>query len=390
MRRILLCLLIFPVTGFAAEGFQLNAQEYFERPGINVMYGQDYYPEGHQGGLSIIMHDERIASNGDVRLEPSPGQWAPIPKPGKREVNAATQEIRVPLAYPDAERDRKGFNPIIYPDLKLNYSVRARPDGESILVSVDFDAPIPKEWVGKVGFNLELFPGLLFGKSYQLGSSDGVFQRQPSGPGEVPVLARGKKLEVAPETELYHLTLEVAQRRRARAAGWPWQSQQRLVRGARAGARGRHRQRHRVARHAACEGGLDAPAGDPGVAGGVSPGATEAGHSRIRYTRHAPREREAAAHWPRGAGQNRHRSQAGGVGQIPALPVRAAGFQRGEGAGRLRGEVRQPDVAAIPHQRRRVRARGVAADAGIFPAGADVPHEGAGEIPAVAWRLSPG
>ncbi|HWN46061.1 MAG TPA: hypothetical protein VNM71_01795, partial [Steroidobacteraceae bacterium] len=159
---------LFPAVALAADDFKLNSQEYFERPGINVMYGQDYYPEGHQGGLSIIMHDERIASNGDVRLEPSPGQWSPIPKPGKREANAATQEIRVALSFPDAERDRKGFNPIIYPDLKLNYTVRARPEGESIRVSVDFDAPIPKEWVGKVGFNLELFPGLMFGKSYQL------------------------------------------------------------------------------------------------------------------------------------------------------------------------------------------------------------------------------
>src|SRR5882672_6071777 len=141
-------LALCPLAAVAADGFKLNSQEYFERPGINVMYGQDYYPEGHQGGLSIIMHDERIASNGDVRLEASPGQWSPIPKPGKREVNAATQEIRVGL---------------------------------------DFDAPIPKEWVGKVGFNLELFPGLLFGKSYQLGKSDGVFQHQPSGPGEVPI-----------------------------------------------------------------------------------------------------------------------------------------------------------------------------------------------------------
>ncbi|MDF3019969.1 MAG: glycoside hydrolase, partial [Steroidobacteraceae bacterium] len=128
--------------------------------------------EAADGGLSIIMHDERIASNGDVRLEPSPGQWSPIPKPGKREVNAATQEIRVPLAYPNPELDRKGFNPLIYPDLKLDYVVRARPDGESIIVSVDFAAPIPKQWVGQVGFNLELFPGLLFGKSYQLGSAD--------------------------------------------------------------------------------------------------------------------------------------------------------------------------------------------------------------------------
>jgi hypothetical protein len=206
--RFFLLLALSPLAALAADDFKLNAQEYFERPGINVMYGQDYYPEGHQGGLSIIMHDERIASNGDVRLEPSPGQWSPIPKPGKREVNAATQEIRVPLAYPDDARNRKGFNPIEYPDLQLKYTVRARPDGESIRVAVDFDSPVPKEWVGKVGFNLELFPGLLFGRSYQLGKDDGVFQNQPSGPGETPVLGHGRTLEVAPETELYHLTIE--------------------------------------------------------------------------------------------------------------------------------------------------------------------------------------
>src|SRR3954464_15302602 len=164
MRRLMLLVLSFalgPVAAFAADEFTLNTQEYFERPGINVMYGQDYYPEGHQGGLSIIMHDERIASNGDVRLEPSPGQWSPIPKPGKREIDAAKQEIHVSLAYPDAERNRRGFNPIEYPDLDLKYTVRARAEGESIRVSVNFDQPIPKDWVGKVGFNLELFPGLL-------------------------------------------------------------------------------------------------------------------------------------------------------------------------------------------------------------------------------------
>src|SRR5262245_2181778 len=88
MRRLAL-LALCPLAVQAADTFKLNSQEYVERPGINVMYGQDYYPEGHQGGLSILMHDERIASNGDVRLEPSPGQWSPIPKPGKREVNAA-------------------------------------------------------------------------------------------------------------------------------------------------------------------------------------------------------------------------------------------------------------------------------------------------------------
>jgi endoglucanase len=217
MRLHVLILSLSPISiAAAADNFTLNEQEYFERPGVNVMLGQDYYPEGHQGGLSIIMHDERIASNGDVRLEPAPGQWAPIPKPGKREIDRPKQQISVKLAYPDADKDRKGFNPLIYPDLKMTYTVRAKPEGDAVRVSVDMDQPLPTEWVGKVGFNLELFPGLMFGRSYQLGGTESVFPTQPTGPGqtdkegtyELVPLARGKQLEVAPESELHHLTIE--------------------------------------------------------------------------------------------------------------------------------------------------------------------------------------
>jgi hypothetical protein len=208
--------LLCPALAISAENFKLNDQGYFERLGIDVMVGQDYYPEGHQGGLSILMHDERVASNGDVRLEPAPGQWSPIPKPGNRTVDQANQQIVSHLAYPDPDRDRKGFNPIVYPDLKMGYTVRAVPDGESIRITVDFDQPVPQEWVGKVGFNLELFPGLYFGRSYQLGESEGVFATQPSGPGSVDAqgnyelapLGHGKRLDVAPESSLYHLTIE--------------------------------------------------------------------------------------------------------------------------------------------------------------------------------------
>src|SRR4051794_396420 len=42
MMRVLLGLLLLPLSALA-EDFKLNSQEYFERPGINVMYGQDYY-----------------------------------------------------------------------------------------------------------------------------------------------------------------------------------------------------------------------------------------------------------------------------------------------------------------------------------------------------------
>ena len=70
-RSALVCSIALTCSLAHAEDFKLNDQGYFERPGINVMVGQDYYPEGHQGGLSIIMHDERVGSNGALRAKKS-------------------------------------------------------------------------------------------------------------------------------------------------------------------------------------------------------------------------------------------------------------------------------------------------------------------------------
>jgi hypothetical protein len=43
MRIALLCLLSFPVVA-SADDFKLNNLGYFQNAGIDVMYGQDYYP----------------------------------------------------------------------------------------------------------------------------------------------------------------------------------------------------------------------------------------------------------------------------------------------------------------------------------------------------------
>ena len=86
------------------------------------------------------------------------------------------------LSYPDPDKDRKGFNPVIYPDLDLAYAVRVRADGDAVRITVDLDEPLPAEWVGRVGFNLELYPTVLFGKSWYLGGASGIFPRQANGP----------------------------------------------------------------------------------------------------------------------------------------------------------------------------------------------------------------
>jgi hypothetical protein len=203
----LLALLLLPFSiGAQQKGLALNALEYLEMQGLNVMLAHDYYPEGHQGGVGIIQNGIRTATNGDIRLEPTPGQWQPIPKPGKRMIDRAKQEISVRMEYPDDSRNRKGFNPIEYPDLRFAYVIRIFPEGKSFRIVVDFEQPLPAEWVGKVGFNLELFPGNLFGKSYQTGERTGIFPRQYNDAGnrtagEVVPMGTGAMLSIAPESE---------------------------------------------------------------------------------------------------------------------------------------------------------------------------------------------
>src|SRR3954462_8605325 len=104
----------------------INELEYLEMSGLNVMLAHDFYPESHQGGVGVIQNGLRVATNGDLRLEPTPGQWQPVPKVGKRMVDRARQEISVRMEYPDPAQNRKGFNPIIYPDLEFSYVVKIR------------------------------------------------------------------------------------------------------------------------------------------------------------------------------------------------------------------------------------------------------------------------
>ncbi len=222
MKKLLLlivCFLIF-FKGFSQTStFKLNKLEYFEKTGVNVMVFHDIYPEGHQGGISIIQNGVRVATDGDLLLDAIPGQWQPVSKPGKREVDIQNNEIRMSLGFPDSGRIGKGVNPINYPDLYFNYKISVKPEGESIRIRVDLDRVLPKEFIGKVGFVLELYPAILFGKTWYLDKQSGIFPRQANGPvvlddkGEVqPVpYATGKRLVIAPENEAQRMVIESKQ-----------------------------------------------------------------------------------------------------------------------------------------------------------------------------------
>lgn len=161
-----------------------NIGQYFECGGVSVMGFSDFYPAGHQSGIGIIMNGKRVATNGDIRFEPTPGQWQPVPKQIKREVIKidGKDAIKTRLTYPDKNAHLKGFNPIVYPDLEFEYDITLTAEGSGLVVQVDLDKEIPEKYKGKLFFNLELYPAELFGKPWLMDNKQGIFPRQPNGP----------------------------------------------------------------------------------------------------------------------------------------------------------------------------------------------------------------
>ena len=176
---VLVALFISIIPG-KGQAFVIGDGGYFNQEGVDVIAFYDFYPEGHQGGVCVIMNGKRIATNGDLRFEATPGQWQPVPKQISREVGK--DFIRATLAYPDSSRHLTGFNPMVYPDVIVEYTVTTRAVGDHIEVTLDLDRPIPDVFIGKAGFNLEFFPGSLFGKPWIMDDQSGIYPRQPNSP----------------------------------------------------------------------------------------------------------------------------------------------------------------------------------------------------------------
>ena len=213
---VILILIAFQARGQTKKQMHLNEKEYLQYEGVDVMLAYDFYPEGHQGGVGVIQNGQRVATNGDIRLNPTPGQWQPIPKVGKRVVDQSTGAISVHMEYPNEEINRKGFNPIIYPDLHFSYTIHVVPAGKAFKIVVDLDSTLPANWIGKVGFNFELYPGFLFGKSYYMDDQFGIFPQQANsqiyiddqGETQVMPMATGNKLTIAPESNKQRMSIE--------------------------------------------------------------------------------------------------------------------------------------------------------------------------------------
>ena len=187
------------------DALKLNTSDYFEARGLNVLVFSNWYDpnfdDSKLSGIEIIHHGVRTATNGDVRLNPTPEQWDTIPKLVRRNVNKEQNSVEAFLTYPAYD---------------FNYSVKAEPLDEGIILRVNIEKPLPEELIGRAGFNLEFLPAAYFEKTYLMDGIPGVFPLYPGGPmavsksGDVEPkpIAAGKRLVLAPEDSARHVIIE--------------------------------------------------------------------------------------------------------------------------------------------------------------------------------------
>lgn len=149
----------------SGQELKLNALEYFERQGVNVLVYSNLFTGGFNdeknAGIELIHHGVRTLQGGAVRLSSTPEQWDLVPVISNRKVDHASKTIEATLRYADYDFDSRVV-------------VTARDKG--IEISVYLDKPLPKALEGNAGFNLELLPSQYWGKTYLV---DGRYNRFP-------------------------------------------------------------------------------------------------------------------------------------------------------------------------------------------------------------------
>jgi hypothetical protein len=186
-----------------AQSLTVSPAETLETQGLSVIVDQNQFSpiffDEKNAGIQIVLHGDRIATDGAVRLDNTPEQWARVPAFISRTRGTEPNQLVVRSAYKDA---------------KLDYSVKITAEGEGFRIAVDLDRPLPAELVGKAGFNLDFLPTAYFGKTYLMDAAPGLFPRHPTGPmakdgsgDPLPLAAGGKSITLAPEDPMTRVTI---------------------------------------------------------------------------------------------------------------------------------------------------------------------------------------
>jgi endoglucanase len=169
----LLLALKFAPSALAADfAMKMTDKNYLDTQGFSVfLYDSTYHPvfvDQKNTAMEMILHGQRIATNGDVRLMPTPEQWDLVATLKGRQADKANNRLTASLTFPTFD---------------VSYTLEVAAESGGVRVSINLDKPLPPKLVGRAGFNLEFLPSIYMGKTYLVdGSNAGIFPRTPNDP----------------------------------------------------------------------------------------------------------------------------------------------------------------------------------------------------------------
>jgi endoglucanase len=163
-------LISVPALYGADFAMKVTDKNYLDTQGFSVfLYDSTYHPvfvDQKNTAMEMILHGQRIATNGDVRLMPTPEQWDLVATLKDRHADPANSRLTADLAFPTF-------------DLTYTLEVASEPGG--VKVSINLDKPLSQKLAGRAGFNLEFLPSIYMGKAYLVdGTNAGIFPRTPN------------------------------------------------------------------------------------------------------------------------------------------------------------------------------------------------------------------
>ena len=169
---LLLVLTASPSLFGADFAMRVTDKNYLDTQGFSVfLYDSTYHPvfvDQKNTAMEMILHGQRIATNGDVRLMPTPEQWDLVATLKERHADKDNNRLTAVLAFPTF-------------DLSYTLEVAGEPGG--VRVSINLEKPLPQKLAGRAGFNLEFLPSIYTGKTYLVdGTRAGIFPRTPNDP----------------------------------------------------------------------------------------------------------------------------------------------------------------------------------------------------------------
>src|SRR5690349_6537423 len=174
--RVRVCLLFalmsVPVLFGADFAMKVTDKNYLDTQGFSVfLYDSTYHPvfvDQKNTAMEMILHGQRIATNGDVRLMPTPEQWDLVATLRGRQADQANNRLTADLAFPTFD---------------LSYTLEVEAEPGDVKVSINLDKPLPQKLAGRAGLNLEFLPSIYMGKAYLVdGTRAGIFPRTPNDP----------------------------------------------------------------------------------------------------------------------------------------------------------------------------------------------------------------